>query len=158
MVCALLFDFARVLLFPKDRGYLGTLTSLYHQMAGTPGSAFSSYYQLNRELLEFLGKIKGKYRLYLFTTGMTYKVPEAQAVLSPIFNKMYSVGELGLGKDDPKAFECIARDIGVPPAEILYIDDKPSYVETAKRAGFEAIQYISNEQLFGNLEHFFKAG
>lgn len=158
MIKALLFDFARVLLFQKDRSYLGTLTSFYYHMAGSPDSTFSTYYQFNEELLEFLVTIKKTYPLYLFTTGVTYKDPEAQRVLKDLFVKMYSVGELGMSKDDPKAFEWIATDIGVKPGEILYVDDKPWYVKTAKRAGFEAIQYISNEQLFGNLEHFFKAG
>ncbi len=154
MIKALVFDFARVLLFPRNRGYIGTLTNLYHKMAGEPDSTFSTYYQFNQELLDFLAKIKATYPLYLFTTGTTYKAPEAQRLLKNVFIKMYSVGELGLNKDDPSAFECIASDIGVKPIEILYVDDKPSYVKTATRARFVGVVYSSNEQLFRDLKKY----
>ncbi len=60
------------------------------------------------------------------------------------FRKLYLSSSIGLRKPDRAAFEYVARDIGVAPANILFFDDVLENVEGARAAGFQAIQALSS--------------
>ena len=55
--------------------------------------------------------------------------------------------EVGATKPDPRVFSAAVRNVGVPPAECLYIDDLAANVEGARRSGLDAMQFISAQQL-----------
>ena len=71
-VTVLLFDFSRVLLFAKERGYTGLLNPLHARlMRCNKRYGFFDYFELNEELLKFLEKIKDKFDLFIFTAGLS---------------------------------------------------------------------------------------
>lgn len=45
---------------------------------------------------------------------------------------------LGLHKPDPQVFSLAAQALGLPPAEVLFIDDRPENVEGARKVGMPA--------------------
>lgn len=51
--------------------------------------------------------------------------------LDGLFARMYSSHETGRVKPDPDAFEYAVADLGVPPEEILFLDDNPECVRAA---------------------------
>jgi HAD superfamily hydrolase (TIGR01509 family) len=65
------------------------------------------------------------------------------AVLSPMFWS----SELGLSKSGPEAFAAVEDRLGIDPDAILFIDDSAANVDRARTAGWDAIQFVSNEQL-----------
>lgn len=101
MVNTLLFDFSRVILDVKDKSHTGFLNDLHRKMSSQPDYNFFDYFKLNNELLKFLGVIKDKYPLYIFTTGSVQNVPEVRKIIDPIFRKIYSAEEMGLNKKIP---------------------------------------------------------
>ena len=55
--------------------------------------------------------------------------------------------ELGIVKPDPAIYTWTCAQLGVSPAEALFIDDKVENVRAAEDAGLHAIQFRSVEQL-----------
>ena len=99
----------------------------------------------NEELLDFLKKSKKE--LYVFTSSSVHQSAEVRQKLDPIFANIFSVFELGMSKKDSKVYALIAEKIGKKPEEILFIDDTSLNVETAKKAGLNAVVYKSFEEL-----------
>jgi FMN phosphatase YigB (HAD superfamily) len=69
------------------------------------------------------------------------------AVLRPMFWS----AELGLSKAGPEAFAAVTGRLGIDPDAILFIDDSAANVARARAAGWDAIQFISNDQLMEEL-------
>lgn len=142
MVKAILCDFARVLLFPKDISYVGRLDE--HDGA----------FALNTELLQYFQKLKGKISLSLFSSGRNYEAPEIKKKLDPIFDHYFNTSNLGLGKTDPQVYAIIAEKLNKKPEEIVFIDDVLAHVEAANKTGLKGIHYRNNEELILKLRKF----
>lgn len=55
--------------------------------------------------------------------------------------------EIKIEKPDPKAYEHLIETLGLPPAQIVFIDDLPENVQAAKELGLDAIQFDSADQI-----------
>ncbi|MBO2446735.1 HAD family phosphatase [Actinomadura barringtoniae] len=54
---------------------------------------------------------------------------------------------IGVAKPDPRAYEICAERLGVAPADIVFFDDKPSFVEGARAVGMTAEVFTSPDQV-----------
>jgi beta-phosphoglucomutase len=59
--------------------------------------------------------------------------------LRPHFDALVSADEVGVGKPDPAVFLAAARRLGVPPAACVVVEDAPSGLEGARRAGMRSV-------------------
>jgi putative hydrolase of the HAD superfamily len=57
------------------------------------------------------------------------------------FDRVYNSYRLGKGKRDPSLFADVARDLGFPPAALMFVDDNVGNVNRAREAGFEAMLF-----------------
>lgn len=151
MITNLLFDFSRVLLFPKDKNYSGLLNDLYRKITSEDAS-FLDHYRFNEELLIFLKSFKDKFKLSIYTTDIIQNDPEAKKILDPIFENVFAANDLGISKKDPKGYLAIAEKLGVKSEEILFVDDGETNINVAKEAGLQTIHYVSNDQLLKDLQ------
>lgn len=147
MITTYLFDFSRVLLFPKDKSYTGELNTLYRDLTKRGVSDFWEYYEWNEQLLSYLEGIKDKIGLYVFTSGLIQDAPELKGRLNKVFKKVYSSEKLGLNKKESDSFVAVAKDIGVQPENILFIDDSETNIKAAKQANVNVLLYRD----YGNL-------
>ena len=143
----LLFDFSRVLLFPIDDNYGGSLNGLYKEKINQPDFQFFNYFKVNKELIEFLTSHKDTFQLYMFTSESIQNAPELEPYLKPLFIKVFSALDLNYGKKDAQAYSEIARILEINPTEITFIDDTLENIEAAKIAGLKTIHFQSNKQL-----------
>ena len=91
-----------------------------------------------------------RWPLYLFSnTNPTHEAHFIPAYAGTLrhFRKLYLSSSIGLRKPDRAAFEYVARDIGVAPANILFFDDVLENVEGARAAGFQAVQVLSSDDV-----------
>ncbi|MDQ3098230.1 MAG: HAD-IA family hydrolase [bacterium] len=151
MIKTILFDFSRVILNTRDDSYAGSLNSLHSKLSGSDSYNFFDHYVLNDELLDHARTLRAKYQLVIFTTGAIQDVPEVRGIIDPIFEKIYTVHEIGLPKEGKEAYEFIFNDLNKRPEEVLFIDDQEANVKAAFQAGSQTIRYESNEQLFSAL-------
>ncbi len=54
---------------------------------------------------------------------------------------------MGSRKPEPAIYQSLIRQAGRPPEEILYLDDKLSFVEAARDQGLTAWQFRSPPEL-----------
>ena len=148
----LLFDFARVLLFPKDTSYKGNLNELHRKLAEQPGYNPLDHFEFNTELLDYLKGIKDNVGLYIFTSETIQDDPALVPTYRSIFKEVFSAAKLGFTKKQPEAYRAVAELIGVAPADIIFVDDKKELVEASIAAGMQGIVYESNEQLLNKLK------
>ena len=148
MPTALLSDFSRVLLVPRDRAYIGGLNALHKRLLAELKGTYQilDYYELNEELLDFYKSLKAKYPVNLFTTDIIQNHPEIRARLKPVFDYIFAANDLGLSKKDPQAYIFIANKLHLDPHEIVYVDDQLTNVEAANKAGLTAFQYDNDNQ------------
>ncbi len=59
--------------------------------------------------------------------------------------------EIGAKKPDPKAFKILLERLGVPPDQVLFIDNKPANVEGAQAMGIKSIHFTNKKQLIKDL-------
>ena len=60
--------------------------------------------------------------------------------------------EVGSRKPEPAIYQSLIRQAGRPPEEILFLDDKVSFVEGARGQGLKAWQFRSPQELQPELE------
>lgn len=151
MIRALLFDFSRVLLFPKDAGYAGALNELHKRLSVNPDYKLFDYFFLNEELMEYLEGTKDQVGLYLFTSETIQESPELLPRLNKLFRKTYSSLRVGLSKKDPEAYKFIAKDLELDLGDIVFVDDSEVNLEAAKEAGLRVVRYVDNEQIMKDI-------
>src|SRR5579864_5389490 len=111
MIKALVLDFSRVLLHPKDNKYKGTLNGLYRSLIEKEYYDFFEYFTLNQELLDFLRTRKNKYAISILTSDIIQNAPEIQVELNRVFDNIYSAKDLGFLKKDPEIYKLIAKKL-----------------------------------------------
>jgi putative hydrolase of the HAD superfamily len=59
--------------------------------------------------------------------------------------------EIGAMKPDEKTYQAAAELAGAAPEEIFFTDDRPENVESARRAGFDAVPFTTARRLAADL-------
>lgn len=148
MINTLIFDFSRVLLFAKDKGYKEDLNPLHKKLvAENPNYAFLDYFELNKELLTYLETIKDKFELYIFTSGSIQNAKEIKGRIEQVFRGVFSAEEMGVSKKDPQAYVALTQKLSKNPNEAIFIDDSQTNIQAASRAGLNTFQYLDNQSL-----------
>ncbi|PCR89350.1 HAD family hydrolase [Natrinema ejinorense] len=92
-----------------------------------------------------LAALREEYRVGLLTNGPVRAQRDKLETLGweGTFDAALVTGELEAGKPDPRAFEAIAAELGVDPADAVYVGDEvEADVRGATDAGMAAIQVL----------------
>jgi len=152
MIKVLLFDFARVLLFPKDENYSGKLNDLYKTVKDEKHFNFEDVFYFNEELLDYLRTVKDKYKLVMFTSETIQDDLAVVEKLDGIFENIFSAKEMGFTKTDPEAYRFIVSNLQCNPNEILFIDDNVENVNSAKITGMKTYLFTDNVCLIKTID------
>ncbi|PPR56595.1 MAG: Alpha-D-glucose 1-phosphate phosphatase YihX [Alphaproteobacteria bacterium MarineAlpha4_Bin2] len=63
------------------------------------------------------------------------------------FDDIIISGQVGMAKPDKAIFELARNRFGVSPDKTLFIDDTPKNVEAARAVGFQAVVFVSPDDL-----------
>lgn len=100
------------------------------------------------ERIEFLKKLKTKYRLFLLsnTNGIhvnafekMYSNAFPDEVFTDLFEKIYYSHQVKMRKPNKEIYEYVLKDKQLKPDETLFVDDALVNVEAARKAGIEGI-------------------
>lgn len=153
MIKAIVSDFSRVVLNPKDINYKGSLNSLYKEHKEESGFSFFDYFELNEEILSFYKSLKDKVSVSLFTTDVIQNAPEIKNRIEEVFSNIFSANYYNLDKKDPNAYSFIVGKLNTHPSEILYIDDNLDNIEAARRAGLNVREYRTINDLINAIQN-----
>jgi putative hydrolase of the HAD superfamily len=62
-----------------------------------------------------------------------------------LFDVVVDGSRTGVLKPDPRAFAAAASAIGLPPEDLIFLDDMPRNVDGGRRVGLQAIQVIHDD-------------
>lgn len=104
---------------------------------------------VNTELFEWIRQQRTNYKTGLLTNISRYSLEKrfTQEYLTTYFDVQVVSGELGMEKPNPKIYEYALSQLGVEPAECIFIDDRQNYLEPATNLGIHTILFKNNEQL-----------
>lgn len=112
-----------------------------------------SYYELFEKTKEIIIKLKEKYKLYYLSNN----VKERAEKLNEKFDylKLFDGGvyshEVKAIKPDPRIYEFALNKAGFSANETVFIDDKESSLEPAKKMGIETILFENSDKLEADL-------
>jgi FMN phosphatase YigB (HAD superfamily) len=151
MVKVIISDFSRVLLFPVDKGYLGSLNSLNNELLKSDSNYdFTHHFTLNIELLCYYQTLGMP--VYIFTSVRIQEHPAIKDYLRKSTASIFSARDLGIVKTDSSSYELLASMLNIKENEILYIDDSKDNVDAAKEAGCQVLLYESNSILIKRID------
>ncbi|MBP3044225.1 HAD family phosphatase [Arthrobacter jiangjiafuii] len=68
-----------------------------------------------------------------------------------LFSRLYFSGQLRMLKPDPRIFEYVAGDLGVPPRDIVFIDDNAANISAAQALGLQTVHHTGDTDLRAEL-------
>ncbi|KKS90558.1 MAG: hypothetical protein UW69_C0008G0028 [Microgenomates group bacterium GW2011_GWA2_44_7] len=151
MIKAIVSDFSRVLLFPKDKSYQGSLNALHKELSEKPSYNALDFFELNVGLLDFYKSLKDRIPVYIFTSDVIQDSPEFQPYLQPVFKEVLSAKKMNTDKKTSEAYGLVASHLKLGPNEILYVDDAPENIQAAKTAGLNTFLYKDYENLLNQI-------
>jgi len=85
-------------------------------------------------------------------SGETYHHVEGKYDFLERFRHVVVSGRVGMVKPDPRIYAIASERLGVPPAEIVFLDDIPANVDAARACGLQAILFTSMPQAIAEIE------
>lgn len=145
MIKAIITDLSRVLLFPIDDSYSGSLNNLYKKEFGKPDFRFFDYFRLNNELLDqYRFWHTDRCRVYILTSDVIQTNPELQVFWKSAIDKIFSASEMHTSKNKQDAYTKLLDEINLLPEEVVYIDDNPENLKVAEKVGLHIVEYKNN--------------
>lgn len=115
---------------------------------------YSDLFEINEYTVSLLPKLKNKYMLILLsnTNEIHRKYGYGDYKFLNHFEKKFLSHEVGAIKPEQEIYKAVTDYTGELPEKHLFIDDIADYVEGAKSAGWQAIQFIDNIKLEKDLK------
>lgn len=119
-------------------------------------AAFWDIYMGNRneELIAYFRGLRPRYRTAILSNSFVGAREQEEARYG--FTSMVDVAiyshEEGIRKPNPRIFALASERLGIPPAEIVFLDDLPDNVDAARACGFQAVLFTSTPQAIADIE------
>ncbi len=97
------------------------------------------------DMEQTVARLAGRYPLYLLsnTNALHFQYIRERYPLLRHFRRFILSFEVGSRKPEPGIFQALIRQLGLPPAHCLYLDDKPPFVEAARTQGLMAWHFTT---------------
>jgi HAD superfamily hydrolase (TIGR01509 family) len=155
-VNALITDVSKVLLFPKDKTYQGSLNALYKENSSRDDFKFFDYFELNTELLDYYKSLKPSLDVYILTSDIIQDASDLQPHWGGVIDRIFSASKTNTHKSEPEAYEKVLSELDLLPEEVLYIDDNTDNIQASLSVGLNSVQYENNKQIFESINSLLK--
>ncbi len=109
--------------------------------------------RLNDELVRYIRGLKPRVRVAALTNTWSFgRDLIARRGISDLFDLVVSSAEEGVKKPYPRIYEITCEQLGVAPAEAVFVDDTAENVEAAQALGMRGILFRSTGQIITELE------
>lgn len=137
-------DFWRIL--QSKTGIAGDLNSLF--------LAVASRFAVRPRMFALVRALRGRGYLTAILSDQTDWLERLDETLHFLqdFDKVYNSYRLGKGKRDATVFDDVAKDLGLAPESVVFVDDDPGNVERARSRGLEAFLFLNEAQCLSDLE------
>lgn len=108
----------------------------------------------NEELIAYFRGLRPRYRTAILSNSFVGAREQEEARYG--FTSMVEVAiyshEEGIRKPDPRIYALASERLGIPPGEIIFLDDVPENIDAARASGFQAILFTSTPQAIADVE------
>lgn len=127
---------------PKEAHTL--MDELWEEYVGTP----------NEELMEYFRRLRPRYRTAVLSNSFVGAREREQARygLVEMTDVVIYSHEIGMIKPDARVYAVTCDELGLPPAETVFLDDVEENVAGAREAGMRAVRFESNTQAIEEVE------
>jgi putative hydrolase of the HAD superfamily len=108
----------------------------------------------NEELIAYFRALRPRYRTAILSNsfvGAREQEERRYGFTSMTDLAIYSHEE-GIHKPNPRIFALASERLGIPAAEVVFLDDVPANVDAARACGFQAILFASTAQAIADIE------
>jgi putative hydrolase of the HAD superfamily len=112
-------------------------------------------------MLELMRSLKARdYRMGLLTNNVQEweRHWRPRMPIDEIFEQVVDSGFVGMRKPEPEIYALTEARLGVPAAEILFVDDVDVNIAAARAAGWNTVHFLNNEQAIAEIEVVLAAG
>lgn len=102
-----------------------------------------SVFSPNADVWPLLEPLARDYRLGVFSDNPAF----IRRILPPVLHDVFLSSELGALKLERRSYQAVEAALGLPPEEILFIDDLYRNVLAARDQGWSAVHYRDPESL-----------
>jgi HAD superfamily hydrolase (TIGR01509 family) len=110
---------------------------------------------LPQERIQLIKKLKNNHTIYLLSNTNAIHIDAFKERLGntkwlafcELFDKMYLSHELGLRKPNVKIFEYVLKEQKLKAEEVLFIDDSPQHIASAKKLGIHCHHLLDDEDI-----------
>src|SRR5271166_389971 len=101
--------------------------------------------ELDTEMMAFAASLRPRLRTAILSNSAdgARREEESRYQFGELFDPVIYSHEVGLAKPDPDVFRLTCARVGVPPDELIFIDDSLVIVEAAGKLGIHAIHHTS---------------
>ncbi len=146
--------------FVLGRGTESEFWSLLRQRTGLRGddneltARLMNGFIVRHWMLNLVGRLKARGYITGILSDQTDWLDrlDARYDFYQLFDRVYNSYYLGKGKHDPSLFSDVAADLGIAPADILFVDDNADNVARARASGMQTIHYVDREGFLNLLE------
>jgi HAD superfamily hydrolase (TIGR01509 family) len=121
------------------------------------GHLWSDIFAPMAEMEAVLALLAPRYPLFLLSNTnplhFDYIREQFPSLLTP-FKAFILSYRVGSRKPDPGIYQALIRQAGYPPPQILYLDDKPPFVEAARGQGLAAWHFTTPEDFQQRLDRY----
>ncbi|MEV4617697.1 HAD family phosphatase [Asanoa sp. NPDC049573] len=120
------------------------MADMWREYLGTP----------NTELIAYAGTLRPAVRTGILSNsfvGAREREQRAYGLTDLVDDCLYS-HEVGLSKPDPALWDLTCRRMGVEPGQLLFVDDVPRLVDSARAFGMNAILFETTAQTIADIE------
>ncbi len=113
----------------------------------------------NMELIAYFRALRPQYRTAILSNsfvGAREQEETRYGFTSMVDLAIYSHEE-GIHKPDLRIFAIAIERLGVPPTEIVFLDDIPENVDAARACGLQAVLFTSTAQAIADIEALLQA-
>ena len=112
--------------------------------------------EINHDLVAWFPKLRaiGLKVAILSNATTELRVKLEREGIAPLLDAIVISGEIGYQKPHKEAFDVLFGRLGLPPEEVVFVDDSPKSLEKAGEIGYIPVLYKNNEQLKRELEEY----
>lgn len=120
------------------------MTDLWQEYLGT----------LNVELTDYFRSLRPKYQTAILSNSFVGAREKEQAHyhFDEVCDFIIYSHEVGMSKPDPRIFALTCERLGLPPGEVIFLDDREVIIDAARAFGMQGILFKDNAQAIADIE------
>jgi HAD superfamily hydrolase (TIGR01509 family) len=116
--------------------------------------------ELDVALAAYAAALRPRYRTGILSNSMAGARREEQARFgfAELVDVIVYSDEVGLAKPDRRVYSLLCADLGVAPAELVFLDNRPPNVEAACQLGIHGLLHVSTPASIAAMESLLSGG